>query len=108
MGTVISFSGRTAALSLRKSLAAGMSRCLWQVGGSLVEKDASLMIGYCIGASTALRALGDDACAELFDRALAEMHADWRNFEHVMRNLHARLIEFRLEGPAGADSDDER
>lgn len=105
MGSVISFSGRAMAFSLRKSLALGINRCLWQTGGLLTEKDASLMVGYCICAAAALRAVGDEACAELFDQALTEMRQDWRDFEHVMRNLHARLIDFRVDGPQESDAD---
>lgn len=105
MGSVISFSGKAAAFSMRKALAEGLNGCLWQSGSVLAEKNAAMTMGYCMAAIAALNSIGDKQTVFLFENAMAETRDDWRNFEHVMRNLHARLIDFPVEAPASMDAD---
>ena len=105
MGKVISFNGKVAAFSMRKLLQEGLNTCLWQTGGSFLEKDAALVLGYCTAAMQALKGIGDPLCAEMFEDAITETRRDWRNYEHVMRNLSARLMEYPVEAKV-AEGDD--
>lgn len=89
MGTVIPFATKASSMAMRKAFAEGIRVEFSILAGKYAEKDAHRMSGYCLGAARALRVVGDDASAELFEAAAAQMQEDWRSIEYVLRNLHA-------------------
>jgi hypothetical protein len=91
MGTVIPFAAKLSSPVMCGVFAEGIRDEISALAGRYTERDASMMIGYCRSASRALRVLGHDEYAVLFDSAGEQIGEDWRSTEYVMRSLHARL-----------------
>lgn len=44
---------------------------------ALAEKNAAMVMGYCMAAIAALNSIGDKQTVTLFENAMAEMRDDW-------------------------------